>query len=69
MALKGPRTKPWHVVSYTACPCCSCWSVGLRMDGKIVRHSEGFAYVEKVGPGTHYPMFETTICKGSGKPP
>jgi hypothetical protein len=60
---KGPR----RVVAYTSCPECPACSIGLQANGRIVRHSVGFGYVEKVGPGTKHPSWRTTICKGSGK--
>ena len=56
-----------RVVSYTACPDCSCRSLGVQANGRIVRHSEGCGSVERVGPGTRQPLWRTTICKGSGK--
>lgn len=62
-------TKPYHVVGYTSCPHCTCWSLGLQANGKIVRHSVGVGSVEKVGPRTRRPRLTTTICKGSGKQP
>jgi hypothetical protein len=65
MTREGREVKPWKVVSYTSCPECSC-SLGVQANGKIVRHSIGFGFVEKVGPGTRHPRFRTTICKGSG---
>jgi hypothetical protein len=61
---KGPNPK--KVVAYTACPKCSCWSLGLQANGRIVRHSIGFGSVEKVGAGTRHPQWRTVICKGSG---
>lgn len=56
-----------RVVEYTSCPDCDCWSIGVQGNGRIVRHSIAFGYVEKVGPGTCHPNWRTTICKGSGK--
>lgn len=58
----GPR----RVVSYTSCPHCQSWSIGVQANGRIVRHSVGFESVEKVGPGTRHPTWRTVICKGSG---
>lgn len=58
---------PRRVVGYTACPDCDAWSIGFQANGKIVRHSRDFGSVEKVGPGTTHPEWETTICTGSGK--
>jgi len=58
---------PWKVVGYTACAECSCASLGVQANGRIVRHSLGFGSVEKVGPGTRRPLFRTQICPGSGK--
>lgn len=55
-----------RVVEYSACPECSCWSLGVQGNGRIVRHSEGFGSVEKVGPGTRHSLLRTTICRGSG---
>src|SRR5208282_4504236 len=46
---------------------CSCWSLGLQANGRIVRHSVSCGSVEKVGPGTRRPLLRTVICKGSGK--
>jgi len=74
---QGPRAKEmaqqvakvWRrsVVSYTSCPDCPCWSLGVLGNGRIVRHSIGCGSVEKVGPGTNHPTWRTTICSGSGK--
>lgn len=64
--LRNP-TQPYHVVAYTSCPYCGHGSLGLRKDGKIVRHSVGFGSVEKVGPGTRHPNLITRICEGSLK--
>lgn len=59
--------KPYHVVEYASCPFCNAWSIGVQANGRIVRHSIGFGYVEKVGPGTRHPLWRTTICeRGSG---
>ena len=60
---QGPR----RVVAYTSCPECTCGSLGVQANGRIVRHSIGFGSVEKVGPGTCHPSWRTTICKGSGQ--
>ena len=51
---------------YGICPKCDVMSIRIEPNGKLPRHSIGFGSVEKVGPGTRYPMFRTTICKGSG---
>jgi hypothetical protein len=67
MPAPDKAVKPWKVVEYASCPDCTCWSVGVQANGKIVRHSVGFGSVEKVGPGTRHPTWVTTICKGSGK--
>ena len=56
-----------RVVSYTSCPDCDCMSLGVLDNGRIVRHSISFGSVEKVGPGTRRPNWQTTICKGSGR--
>ena len=61
------QLKPWKVVEYASCPDCPCGSLGVQADGRLVRHSTGFGYVERVGPGTRHPTWLTTICKGSGK--
>lgn len=63
----GPRASKRSVIAYTACPDCSCWSVGMQANGRIVRHSRGFGSVEKVGPGTRHPRWKTQICSGSGR--
>lgn len=55
-----------RISHYTSCPKCSCPSLAVLKNGRIVRHSIGFGSVEKVGPGTRYPQFRTTICEGSG---
>ena len=52
-------------VEFIDCPCCTNWSIGVNRFGKILRHSEDFGYVERVGPGTRYPDFKTRICKAS----
>lgn len=64
---KGPmeRSLSRRVVEYTSCSTCQA-SVGIQANGRIVRHSFGFGYAEKVGPGTAHPSWKTTICKGSG---
>lgn len=41
------RTKPWHVVFWANCPGCDCGSIGVQLDGRIVRHSPGGGYVVK----------------------
>lgn len=57
-----------RVIEYTACPHCSCWSLGVQANGRLVRHTMGIGYVERVGPGTRYPYFRPgKICPGSGK--
>lgn len=61
--IKSKPTEAWHVVGYGDCPECTCWSCGVRLDGKLVRHSIGFGSVERFRPGS---PFRTTICKGSG---
>jgi len=66
MTRKHKEPKPWHVIEYTSCRFCSAWSIGVQRNGRVVRHSEGFGSVEKVGPGTRHPNWVTTICKGSG---
>lgn len=63
----GDPTSPRRIVEYGPCPDCTCWSCGIQANGRLTRHSVGVGYVEKVGPGTRYPFFRTTICPGSGK--
>lgn len=67
MRRRKRELKPWTVVRYSACPNCTRSSIGVQHNGRIVRHSIGFGYVEKVGPGTRHPKWRTVICKGSGK--
>jgi hypothetical protein len=59
--------QPWKVVAYASCPDCPCGSLAVQANGKLVRHSVGFGYVERVGPGTRHPTWKTIICEGSGK--
>ena len=54
------------ILKYASCPECSCWSLAVLKNGRIVRHSMSFGSVEKVGPGTRHPRWRTKICKGSG---
>ena len=61
------KRKSCRAVRFSACPDCSWWSLGVMENGRFIRHSMGFGYVEKVGPGTRHPKFRTIICKGSGK--
>lgn len=64
MPRRGPRKHPWHVVGYVSCPKCDNWSVGVQMNGRIVRHTEGFGYVERFPPNV--PFRPGPLCKGSG---
>lgn len=57
--------KPWKVVRYSSCPDCTCWSLGVRADGRFVRHSISCGSVERLRPGS--PFRPTPICAGSGK--
>ncbi len=57
------KTSERRVVSYTACPCCSCWSLGVQANGRIVRHSMGWGSVERCKP----PFVPAPICSGSGR--
>lgn len=49
---------------YSACPDCVCWSILVQPNGRIVRHTQGFGYVERFPPG--HPFRPGPICKGSG---
>lgn len=51
---------------YESCPVCGHCGLRVEENGRICRHSFGFGCVEKVGPGTRWPKFVTTICTGSG---
>ncbi len=56
--------KPWKVVSYASCWCCPSWSLGVRADGRFVRHSPSFGSVER-SRAVRLGVFRTTVCKGS----
>ena len=64
---KHPRgTRPYHVVSYTSCPECDSWSIGVRADGRIVRHSIGCGSVGQLSKAQiAVGMKRGTICAGS----
>lgn len=64
---KGPCPHPWRIVAYAACPDCSNWSLGVRANGRFVRHSIGFGHVENAKM-LKKRGWRTTVCEGSGKP-
>jgi hypothetical protein len=59
-AIKHPDSRQ-RVVLYSSCPECNA-SISVQANGRIVRHSFGFGYVERVNRLTR-----TRICKGSGR--
>jgi hypothetical protein len=62
--------RPWTVVSWRPCPECDgggLGCVGVQANGRLVRHSVGMGYVERVGPGTYHPNWTTVVCKSSGR--
>lgn len=66
-----------RVVMFVECPRCDA-SPAVMANGRLVRHSEGFCYVEDCGtvilkdgterrfPKSRHPRFRTRICQGSG---
>lgn len=49
---------------YSACPKCTCWSILVQPNGRVVRHSVGFGYVERFPAG--HPFKPGPVCEGSG---
>lgn len=56
---------PRRVAEYVACPACACASLGLQVNGRVVRHSVGFGSVEPRAM-LERRGWRTTVCKGSG---
>jgi hypothetical protein len=49
---------------YGACPECTTWSILIQPNGRVVRHTIGFGYVERFPP--NHPFRPGKVCKGSG---
>lgn len=62
----GNPKSPRRVVSYSACRHCDAWSLGVQANGKFVRHTAGFGYVEKAKRLSRW-FRPGPICEGSGE--
>lgn len=62
-ATRMPNWKRTPVYGY--CETCRV-DIRIERNGRAARHSYGFRYVERVGPGTAHPNWRTVICPGSG---
>ncbi len=59
--------EPCKVVGYGSCPVCPSWSLGIRADGRFVRHSPSLGSVEH-SRSVKSGFFRTTVCPGSLTP-